>query len=280
MSSSQIFTDLLTSQDENENFKPYYELKLQDGDMIERKQGAVSFVWSQESVITVSRDKIGWHLGNCGENQRSIFIQDTTSQTVTPLQLCDFAFPVKPVLAEVNRLESGLKNSLDDTLFSGLFGMDINLNQGTVIILGLPNGTVYWSHLTSADSAEILYCLEEPVVSIHTMKISPKSSGNNCLVLVGQEGKLVLITVDNKGKIVYDVTYIHNPVLASAVCDKRLVHSTGKTVCITDVGVAFERCTDEKAAKSDAQSGCKIGAFCNVFGFVIIDQQGKRKITL
>ena len=273
--SNQIFTDLLATQDrmstQNEDIKPYHEFLLQDGEVINQRHGLVGFLTTGEPLTMLSRDSVGWELNTLG-SKSSVFVSDA-SQTVEPLTLGDFAFPSEPVLVELNTVE-GVKNSLDDTLFSGLFGVDGNLS-GPITILGLPNGIAYWMQLSKSNSAQILYCLNEPIVGIHSAKINSESSRDNCVILVGREGKLLMIMVDNKGRVVNEVTFVHSPVMASGVCDKRLVHSTGKTMCITDLEPLHEQCTEQKPREVGAQSGCSIGAFCNVFGFVITDRQGK-----
>ncbi|XP_071968625.1 Fanconi anemia core complex-associated protein 100 isoform X2 [Engystomops pustulosus] len=115
--------------------------------------------------------------------------------------------------------------ALDPALFTRLFGVDVAILESPIILCGFPDGQVISFPLKSAGvqqscnqsstqgSSELLYHLEQPVVSIGAIRMVPgdhnteqPSTGNkacDCLLIVGQQGLVVSVTGGDKPGSVY-----------------------------------------------------------------------------
>ncbi|XP_078617574.1 Fanconi anemia core complex-associated protein 100-like [Branchiostoma floridae x Branchiostoma japonicum] len=133
---------------------------------------------------------------------------------------------------------------LSSELFSALFGVTSNLLDCPMILLGLPDGRVCALPLkdvtTFAKPAPTgrLYHLQQPVVSVHASTLVRDRSAtpegdHNMLVLVGAEGKVVLVRA---GKCtlspIFKEYQVPGPVLDSDCRDGKLVYSTGRELCV------------------------------------------------
>ncbi|XP_078699811.1 Fanconi anemia core complex-associated protein 100-like [Branchiostoma floridae x Branchiostoma belcheri] len=132
---------------------------------------------------------------------------------------------------------------LSAELFSAIFGVTPNLLDCPMIILGFPDGRV--CTLPLKDMAGFakpattghLYHLQQSVVSVHALTLvrdqSATSEGDNVLVLVGSEGKVVLVRAGKCSSApVFKEYQVHGPVLDSDCRKGKLVYSTGTELCV------------------------------------------------
>ncbi|XP_066285281.1 Fanconi anemia core complex-associated protein 100-like [Branchiostoma lanceolatum] len=133
---------------------------------------------------------------------------------------------------------------LSAELFSSLFGVTPNLLDCPMILLGLPDGRVCTLPLKDVAgfakpaSAGHLYHLQQPVVSVHALTLMRDQSAtpvgdHNMLVLVGAEGKVVLVRAGRSSLTpVFKEYQLPGPILDSDCKDGKLVYSTGTELCV------------------------------------------------
>lgn len=136
--------------------------------------------------------------------------------------------------------KSDLHHNLELRLFRLLFGVDASLVNSPVILCGLPDGRICCFPLllpqTSGPKGEhrspikVLQSLEQPIVFIGTCDSG--EGGPQCLVAVGQRGKLLLVRSKEADSENKDADYsfnehsIRGPVLCACVDDKCLFYSS------------------------------------------------------
>uniref|UniRef100_A0A673HZC0 Fanconi anemia core complex-associated protein 100-like n=1 Tax=Sinocyclocheilus rhinocerous TaxID=307959 RepID=A0A673HZC0_9TELE len=136
--------------------------------------------------------------------------------------------------------QSDLRPHLEPHLFRLLFGVDASLVNSPVILCGLPDGRICCFPLLVPTLAgptgeqrspvRVLQSLEQPVVFIGTC-ISGEH-GPQCLVAVGQRGKLLIVRSKQasmegkKADYSFNEHSVRGPVLCACVDDKRLYYSS------------------------------------------------------
>lgn len=134
---------------------------------------------------------------------------------------------------------------IDPLLFKLLFGIDAALAESPVVLCGLPDGCLYFLPLRLQGSRpKALYSLEEPVVFVGTSldKSSPEHA--QCLVAIGERGRVVLIRT-GKGPLGEG----HN---AACFLDRRL---PGSLMCGCVVKNTLYYSVGSDLLKVDLQSG-------------------------
>ncbi|KAL1264443.1 hypothetical protein QQF64_004798 [Cirrhinus molitorella] len=140
----------------------------------------------------------------------------------------------------VSTHQSDLHSHLEPHLFRLLFGVDASLVNSPVILCGLPDGRICCFPLLVPTLAgptgerrspvRVLQSLEQPVVFIGTCVSG--EHGPQCLVAVGQRGKLLMVrskqaTLEGKkADYGFNEHSVRGPVLCACVDDKRLYYSS------------------------------------------------------
>ena len=123
---------------------------------------------------------------------------------------------------------------LDTDLFTYLFGPENSLSRSLVVLYGCHCGSVFGCSLKNVpgvsrkktvrnvSNQELVYCLEQPVLSIHSFYLYSSSkaqiNAHNNLVLIGLLGKIILFTSHASQVIVHE-TYVNGPLLSSLLID-------------------------------------------------------------
>ncbi|XP_040294773.1 Fanconi anemia core complex-associated protein 100 isoform X1 [Bufo bufo] len=160
--------------------------------------------------------------------------------------------------------------ALEAVLFTRLFGVDVAMLDSPMILCGFPDGQVVTFPLKGADvhstnqrttqgSLKLLYHLEQPVVSIGTIKMKPCGSNTerppeentacDCVVVVGQRGLVLSVTGgDNSDAI--SCAYKDYRLPAPVCCTS---HSTSGVFCCTSSDLIYvTRPSLEKEAATNA----------------------------
>ena len=145
--------------------------------------------------------------------------------------------------------------SIQDVLYTQLFGPECKLANSPILLLGCQNGHIFYWDLNRLECSEEakklvpLYSLEQPVVAIHALHVPQESDERNPLLLsdsrpsvngtsnlllfVGQKGKMVVCTAGNGTQKFVNFSEFHvpGPILSSLLLeDQCLLYSTLKGV--------------------------------------------------
>uniref|UniRef100_A0A8C7Z7Z9 FA core complex associated protein 100 n=1 Tax=Oryzias sinensis TaxID=183150 RepID=A0A8C7Z7Z9_9TELE len=124
---------------------------------------------------------------------------------------------------------------IEPVLFKLLFGVDAALAKSPVVIWGLPDGRLCFLPLhLSGSQIRVLHSLEQPVAFVGASVVSETDPGQaQCLVAVGERGRVVLIRTDRSGPEAGGSTAgfpewcVPGPVKCCCVDNNRLYYSTG-----------------------------------------------------
>uniref|UniRef100_A0A3Q3R086 FA core complex associated protein 100 n=1 Tax=Monopterus albus TaxID=43700 RepID=A0A3Q3R086_MONAL len=150
---------------------------------------------------------------------------------------------------------------LKPVLFKRLFGIDTALIKSPVILCGLPDGRLCFLPLRLPGSRlRVLHSLEQPVVFIGAsvvMKTGPEHA--QCLVAVGELGRVLLIKMDKGGsegecsRAGFTEGCVPGPVVCGCVDKRHLYYSTGSDLLALDLskgssGIEGQECGEETSA--------------------------------
>ncbi|KAK9530606.1 hypothetical protein VZT92_012097 [Zoarces viviparus] len=132
---------------------------------------------------------------------------------------------------------------LEPVLFKLLFGIDAALAKSPVVLCGLPDGRLCFLPLRPPGSRlRVLHSLEQPVVFVGASGVMETGPGHaQCLVAVGEQGRVVLIKSDKGGsegggnRTVFIEGCVPGPVMCGCVDQKRLYYSTGSDLLVLDL---------------------------------------------
>uniref|UniRef100_A0A1A7YDW8 Chromosome 17 open reading frame 70 n=1 Tax=Iconisemion striatum TaxID=60296 RepID=A0A1A7YDW8_9TELE len=152
---------------------------------------------------------------------------------------------------------------LEPLLFKHLFGVEAALAKSPVILCGLPDGRLCFLPLRLPGSRlRVLHSLEQPVVFVGAsvvMETDPRHA--RCLVVVGEQGRMVLIRMDKadpeRGDIVAGFTEVcvSGPVECGCVDHSCLYYSTGSDLLMLDLSERSAGREDkERNEEGDLQS--------------------------
>ncbi|KAM9837981.1 Fanconi anemia core complex-associated protein 100 [Aulostomus maculatus] len=191
----------------------------------------------------------------------------------------------RPVLVCVHSGDSSFTSSITDrhvhlecVLFKLLFGVDAALAKSPVILCGLPDGRLCFISLHSPGSQlRVLNSLEQPVIFIGAtavMETCPRRA--KCLVAVGEQGRVVLITTEEGEGVRASFTEgcVVGPVACACVDERCLYYSTGSDLLALDLllgplGTAEEARDVEASSRTALQSPTSL----NVCRLVALAQQ-------
>nr|XP_061807383.1 Fanconi anemia core complex-associated protein 100 [Nerophis lumbriciformis] len=153
----------------------------------------------------------------------------------------------KPVLFCVHSADAPSSSNLpsghiclDPILFKVLFGVDVALAKSPVVLCGLPDGRLcFVAHRVPGSQLRVLYSLEQPVVFIGT-----QTNSSSFLVALSQQGKVVLVTLKQKGLQGGGVTAaftelcVPGPVVCACLDKCSLYYSIGSDLLALDLVLA------------------------------------------
>ncbi|XP_026172170.1 Fanconi anemia core complex-associated protein 100 [Mastacembelus armatus] len=144
---------------------------------------------------------------------------------------------------------------LEPVLFKLLFGIDAALIRSPVIVCGLPDGRLCFLPLRLPGSQlRVLYSLEQPVVSVGASVVMETGPAHaQCLVAVGELGRVVLIRTDKGGPEGPYATAgfiegsVPGPVVCGCVDKHHFYYSTGSDLLVLDLS--------ERSSEIEGQDG-------------------------
>ncbi|XP_054455183.1 Fanconi anemia core complex-associated protein 100 [Anoplopoma fimbria] len=164
-----------------------------------------------------------------------------------PLLVCVHSSAAAPISSpsgsSLEATVSGGHLCLEPVLFKLLFGIDAALAKSPVILCGLPDGRLCFLPLRPPGSRlRVLHSLEQPIVFFGASGVMETGPGHaQCLVAVGEHGRVVLIQSDKGGsegggnRTVFIEVCVPGPVMCGCVDKKRLYYSTGSDLLVLDL---------------------------------------------
>ncbi|KAM9715406.1 Fanconi anemia core complex-associated protein 100 [Menidia menidia] len=128
---------------------------------------------------------------------------------------------------------------LQPLLFKLLFGVEAALAASPVVLCSLPDGRLCFLPLrVPGPQLRVLHSLEQPLVFVGASVVKETSAGHaQCLVAVGEEGRVVLIRGDGGGAegggsaAAFTEVHVPGPVLCGTADRNCLYYSTGADLC-------------------------------------------------
>uniref|UniRef100_A0A8C2DJ00 FA core complex associated protein 100 n=1 Tax=Cyprinus carpio TaxID=7962 RepID=A0A8C2DJ00_CYPCA len=181
-------------------------------------------------------------------------------------------------------VSTDLHPHLEPHLFRLLFGVDASLVNSPVILCGLPDGRICCFPLLVPTLAgptgeqrspvRVLQSLEQPVVFIGTCVSG--EHGPQCLVAVGQRGKLLIVRSKQaslegkKADYSFNEHSVRGPVLCACVDDKRLYYSSlsdlhALQLTTTSSSEATETESQLQTLTSDSLGVCRVVALAGPY---------------
>ncbi|KAG8446486.1 hypothetical protein GDO86_014081 [Hymenochirus boettgeri] len=226
-----------------------------------------SFLACYEVLVTVSMHWNKWRIKLF--KVRSIALEDIVTSPFREFELsiksthrlvekreANSILPVLLCISNEEEKEVCCSSTLDSSLFTVLFGIDVSMLNSPVILCGFPDGQVSFFPLKAPDfstkpktqskylgSLSVLYHLEQPIVFIGATntKAATNESGHlavcDCIVFLGLGGLIVTLTVGDKTeRPAYDFReyYVKTPVNCAVCCGPSLYYSTCSAIhCVT-----------------------------------------------
>ncbi|KAF4106538.1 Fanconi anemia core complex-associated protein 100 [Onychostoma macrolepis] len=227
---------------------------VQDDSIVLKNASLQVFTIVKKILVTLSLHNSVWSFDLYEEPESRPLHKLASFQVVTLNTCClnitekDKSMSSPPVLTciypegstSVSTHQSDLHSQLEPRLFRLLFGVDASLVNSPVILCGLPDGRICCFPLLVPTLAgprgeqrspvRVLQSLEQPVVFIGTC-ISGEH-GPQCLVAVGQRGKLLMVRSKQaslegkKADYSFNEHSVRGPVLCACVADKWLYYSS------------------------------------------------------
>ncbi|XP_034563455.1 Fanconi anemia core complex-associated protein 100 [Notolabrus celidotus] len=154
---------------------------------------------------------------------------------------------------------------LKPVLYTLLFDIDAALAKSPVILCGLPDGRLCFLPLhPSASRLKVLHNLEQPVMFIGASSFEESSGHAQCLVAVGEQGRVVLMTLNKRGPEGGGFTAgftegcVPGPVMCGCVGKNFLYYST-----VSDL-LALDLSEGSCERKKDETSSTTVGALQNL----------------
>lgn len=143
---------------------------------------------------------------------------------------------------------------LEPVLFKLLFGVEAALAKSPVVLCGLPDGRLCFLPLGLPGSRlRVLYSLEQPVVFAGASVVMETDPGHaQCLVVVGEQGRVALIKADKAGPekerrfARFTEGCVSGPVECGFVDQNCLYYSTGSDLLTLKL-------SDESAGREDRE---------------------------
>ncbi|XP_070783786.1 Fanconi anemia core complex-associated protein 100 [Enoplosus armatus] len=196
------------------------ELKISSEFLVVPEEGVLSLLLVGSVLLTVSHRDTSWMMTLYNSPKQSAsssyemlrsFSLPLVSGVVhagmrrRPVLICVHSSDTAPPSSSsTSSLEATLTHGqvrLEPVLFKLLFGIDAALAKSPVILCGLPDGCLCFLPLRPPGSRpRVLHNLEQPVVFVGASVVVETGPAHaQCLVAVGERGRMVLIKTDKGG---------------------------------------------------------------------------------
>ncbi|XP_068162104.1 Fanconi anemia core complex-associated protein 100 [Antennarius striatus] len=237
--------------------------------------GVLSLLLVDSVLVTVSQKDVSWTM--------TLYSSPKQSTSSRHEMLASVSLPLvsgfmdnntegklrKPVLISVHCSDMTSERTvthgnLQSILFKLLFGIDAALVKSPVILCGLPDGRLCFFPLRLPElRVRVLYSLEQPVVFIGASRVTETRLGHKCLVAVGEQGKLVLIKMDNGGgnTAAFIERRVPGPVVCGCMDDTCLYYSTGSDLLRLDLSEGSSGREGQERSEEASTSRTTVAAF-------------------
>ncbi|XP_030255035.1 Fanconi anemia core complex-associated protein 100 isoform X2 [Sparus aurata] len=266
------------------------ELKISSEFLLVPEEGVLSLLLVGSVLLTLSQRDTSWILTlyNCPKQSASSSCESLTSFSLPlvssvvqdddegktgvrrrPVLICVCSGDATPLpssstsSSEVTLTDRHIR--LEPVLFKLLFGVDAALAKSPVILCGLPDGCLCFLPVRLAGSRpRVLHNLEQPVVFVGASAVMKMGLGHaQCLVAVGELGRVVLIKTDKGGPegggntAGFTERCVPGPVVCGCVDKNCLYYSTGSDLLRLDLseglfGQEGQERNEETSSKTDA----------------------------
>ncbi|XP_029312739.1 Fanconi anemia core complex-associated protein 100 isoform X1 [Cottoperca gobio] len=248
------------------------ELKISSEFLVAAEEGVLSLLVVGSVLLTLSQRDVFWTLTLYkSSNYEKLSSFSRVSGVVhndaegkmgrrrRPALICVLSSDATPPCSSsTSSSEATLSDGhvrLEPVLFKLLFGIDVALAKSPVILCGLPDGCLCFLPLRLPGSRlRVLRSLEQPVVFVGA------SAPGQCLVAVGEQGRVVLIKTDKEGgghKTVFIEGCVPAPVMCGCVDKNTLYYSTGSDLLLLDLS---EGSTAREGQERDEETRSKTDA--------------------
>ena len=243
------------------------ELKISSEFLLVPEEGVLSLVLVGSVLLTLSQRDTSWILTlyNCPKQSASSSCESLTSFSLPlvssvvqdddevrtgvrrPVMICVCSSDATPLpSSSTSSSELTLPDRhirIEPVLFKLLFGVDAALAKSPVILFGLPDGCLCFLPVRLLGSRpRVLHNLEQPVVFIGASAVMEMGLGHaQCLVAVGELGRVVLIKTDKGGPegggntAGFTERCVPGPVVCGCVDNNCLYYSTGSDLLRLDL---------------------------------------------
>uniref|UniRef100_A0A671TV02 FA core complex associated protein 100 n=1 Tax=Sparus aurata TaxID=8175 RepID=A0A671TV02_SPAAU len=269
------------------------ELKISSEFLLVPEEGVLSLLLVGSVLLTLSQRDTSWILTlyNCPKQSASSSCESLTSFSLPlvssvvqdddegktgvrrrPVLICVCSGDATPLpssstsSSEVTLTDRHIR--LEPVLFKLLFGVDAALAKSPVILCGLPDGCLCFLPVRLAGSRpRVLHNLEQPVVFVGASAVMKMGLGHaQCLVAVGELGRVVLIKTDKGGPegggntAGFTERCVPGPVVCGCVDKNCLYYSTGSDLLRLDLNEETSSKTDAARQSPTSLSVCRVVA--------------------
>ncbi|KAL7372231.1 hypothetical protein ABVT39_012532 [Epinephelus coioides] len=247
------------------------ELKVSSESLVVAEEGVSSLLHVSSVLLTLTHRDTTWVLTLYQSSKYEMLTSsrvvsglvhnDTERQTGRrrrPVLICVYCSDATPT-SEATLSDDHFR--LEPVLFKSLFGVDAALAKSPVILCGLPDGCLYFFPLRLPGSQlRVLHSLEQPIVFVGASDVVETGLRHaQCLVAVGELGRVVLIRMDKGGdsRTSFIEGCVPGPVMCGCVDKSCLYYSTGSDLLVLDLsegssGREGQERNEETTSKTDA----------------------------
>ncbi|XP_051273706.1 Fanconi anemia core complex-associated protein 100 [Dicentrarchus labrax] len=259
------------------------ELKISSELLVVPEEGVLSLLLVGSVLLTLSQRDASWMLTlyDCPKQSASSSYEMLTSFSLPLVSGVvhsdtegETGMRRRPVLTCVHSSDttpsssSSLSDShfrLEPVLFKLLFGIDAALAKSPVVLCGLPDGCLCFIPLRVPGSRlRVLHSLEQPVVFVGASVVMDTGPGHaQCLVTVGELGRVVVIKIDKggpeeRGNVAgFMERCVPGPVMCGCIDKNCLYYSTGSDLLRLALsegssGIRGQERDEDTSSKTDA----------------------------
>ncbi|XP_037611932.1 Fanconi anemia core complex-associated protein 100 isoform X1 [Sebastes umbrosus] len=225
-------------------------------------EGVLSLLLVGDVLLTLSQRDTSWSLTLYRSSNyemlssfslplvSGVVHNDTEAKTgMRRTLICVHSSDASPSTSSSEATLSDGHHRLELLLFKLLFGIDAALAKSPVILCGLPDGCLCFLPLRLPGSRlRVLHSLEQPVVFVGASVVTETGPGHaQCLVAVGELGRVVLIKTDKGGsegggsRAGFIEGCVPGPVTCGCVDRNGLYYSTGSDLLVLDLSEGSSR---------------------------------------
>ncbi|XP_032357551.1 Fanconi anemia core complex-associated protein 100 [Etheostoma spectabile] len=239
------------------------ELKIRSEFLVVAEEGVLSVLLVGSVFLTLSQTDTSWTLTLYESSNYEMLgsfslplvsgvvhndSEGKTAMKKRPVLICVHSNDATPPSSSEGTLADGHVR-LEPVLFKLLFGIDAGLTKSPVILCGLPDGRLCFLPLRLPGSRlRVLHSLEQPVVYVGASVVMEISPGHGqCLVAVGELGKVVLIKTDKGGsegggnRTGFIEGCVPGPVMCGCVDTNCLYYSTVSDLLVLELSEGLSR---------------------------------------